>query len=55
MDVLSLQLKVMDATAISLCMQGDIPIVVFSLTEKGNIKRIVMGEEIGTTVRGTSQ
>lgn len=55
MDVLSLQLKVMDATAISLCMQGEIPIVVFSLTEKGNIKRIVMGEEIGTTVRGTRQ
>jgi len=51
MEVLRKELKIMDATAISLCMQGNIPIVVFNLFERGNIKRIIMGEEIGTTVR----
>ncbi|GBD39264.1 MAG: uridylate kinase [Deltaproteobacteria bacterium] len=51
MEVLQKELKVMDATAISLCMQGNIPIIVFNLFERGNIKRIVMGEDIGTTVR----
>jgi uridylate kinase len=51
MEVLSKELKIMDATAISLSMQGNIPIVVFNLFERGNIKRIIMGEEIGTTVR----
>ncbi len=51
MEVLRKELKIMDATAISLSMQGNIPIVVFNLFERGNIKRIIMGEEIGTTVR----
>lgn len=51
MEVLKKELKIMDATAISLCMQGNIPIVVFNLFEHGNIKRIIMGEEIGTMVR----
>jgi uridylate kinase len=51
MEVLQKELKIMDATAISLCMQGSIPIIVFNLFERGNIKRIIMGEEIGTTVR----
>ena len=51
MEVLKRGLKIMDATAISLCMEGSIPIVVFNLFESGNIKRIIMGEEIGTTVR----
>jgi uridylate kinase len=51
MEVLRKELKIMDATAISLCMQGNIPIVVFNLFERGNIKRIIMGEEIGTMVR----
>ena len=51
-DVLQRNLKVMDATAISLCMDNDLPIVVFNLTKKGNIRRVVMGEKIGTVVRG---
>jgi len=44
------QLKVMDATAFSLCMENDIPIVVFDLGEEGNIVKAVSGEKIGTTV-----
>ncbi|MGE5445780.1 MAG: UMP kinase [Ignavibacteriales bacterium] len=55
MEVLKRELKVMDATAISLCMEGDIPIVVFNLFDRGNIKRIVVGEEIGTTLRSARQ
>lgn len=51
MDVLKNELKIMDATAISLCMQGNIPIVVFNLFESGNIKNVIMGSEIGTIVR----
>lgn len=51
-DVLQRNLKVMDATAISLCMDNDLPIVVFNLTKRGNIRRVVMGEKIGTVVRG---
>ncbi|MFA5062869.1 MAG: UMP kinase [Candidatus Omnitrophota bacterium] len=49
-DVLKKGLKVMDATAISLCMDNKLPIVVFSLATKGNIKRVVLGERIGTIV-----
>jgi uridylate kinase len=41
----------MDATAISLSMQGNIPIIVFNLFESGNIKNVIMGSEIGTIVR----
>ena len=52
LDVLKKQLKVMDATAISLCMDHQIPIIVFSLKKKGNIKRVVLGEKVGTKVRG---
>jgi len=51
-DVLQRNLKVMDATAISLCMDNDLPIVIFNLTRKGNIRRVVLGEKIGTVVRG---
>ena len=51
-DVLQKDLKVMDATAISLCMDNNLPIIVFNLTVPGNIKRIVLGEEIGTLVTG---
>jgi uridylate kinase len=51
-DVLKKQLKVMDATAISLCMDHGIPIIVFNLKKKGNIKRTVLGEKVGTRVRG---
>jgi uridylate kinase len=49
-DVLKKGLKVMDATAISLCMDNTLPIVVFNLKETGNIRRVVMGEKIGTVV-----
>jgi len=52
LDVLKKQLKVMDATAISLCMDQHIPIIVFSLKERGNIQRVVLGEKVGTEVRG---
>src|SRR5205814_9370709 len=50
LQVLERQLKVMDATAISLCMDNKLPIVVFDLREAGNVRRVVMGEAIGTTV-----
>ena len=50
LQVLEKQLKVMDATAISLCMDNKLPIVVFNLREPGNVRRVVMGEAIGTTV-----
>jgi uridylate kinase len=49
-DVLQKGLKVMDATAISLCMDNAMPILVFNLTEPGNIRRAVLGENIGTVV-----
>ena len=52
LDVLKRQIKVMDATAISLCMGHQIPIIVFSLKEKGNIKRLILGDRVGTRVRG---
>jgi len=50
-DVLKKNLKVMDATAISMCMDNNIPIIVFNLTVVGNIKKAVTGEKIGTIVR----
>ncbi|MCC7179916.1 MAG: UMP kinase, partial [Acidobacteria bacterium] len=50
LQVLQERLQVMDATAISLCMDNKLPIVVFSLTEPGSIRRVVMGESVGTTV-----
>jgi uridylate kinase len=50
-EVLERRLKVMDATAISLCMDNKLPIVVFNLRTHGNMKRAIMGEAIGTTVR----
>jgi len=52
MEVLQQRLRVMDSTATSLCMENKIPIVVFNLTQVGNIRRIVMGEKVGTFVRG---
>jgi uridylate kinase len=51
-DLLNKQLKVMDATAVSLCMDNNIPIVVFDLFRKGNLKRVVEGKTIGTIVTG---
>lgn len=50
MDVLAKGLKVMDATAISLCMDNGLPIIVFSFHEDGNLARVVAGEDIGTQV-----
>ncbi|MFP4200448.1 MAG: UMP kinase [Clostridia bacterium] len=52
LDVLNRGLRVMDSTATSLCMDNNIPIVVFDLGVYGNIKRVIMGENIGTFVRG---
>jgi uridylate kinase len=51
LDVLNKGLKVMDATAISLCMENGLPIVVFDLSGAGNMRRVVCGEPIGTHVR----
>ena len=53
LDVLNKGLGVMDSTASSLCMDNNIPLIVFSITEKGNIKRVVLGEKIGTLVKGS--
>ncbi|MCX7765640.1 MAG: UMP kinase [Candidatus Sumerlaeia bacterium] len=50
-DVLEKNLRVMDATAISLCRENNLPIVVFNLLTPGNIKRIILGESIGTLIR----
>ena len=50
LDVLKKGLKVMDATAVSLCMSSDVPIIVFNLHKPGNIKRAVCGEPVGTQV-----
>src|SRR5579859_4877368 len=49
-DVLHQGLKVMDSTAISLCMDNGMPIVVFNMNTHGNIKRVVLGERVGSTV-----
>ena len=51
-EVLQKRLKVMDSAAISLCMDNDLPIEVFNLFCKGNIKRVVLGETVGTRVQG---
>ncbi|OGL48595.1 MAG: UMP kinase [Candidatus Schekmanbacteria bacterium RIFCSPHIGHO2_02_FULL_38_11] len=52
-QVLEKGLKVMDATAISLCMDNNLPIIVFNLNQDGNIKKAVMGKKIGTVVTGS--
>jgi uridylate kinase len=51
-DVLNGRLKVMDATAISLCMENRLPIVVFNIRQKGNLIKIAMGDAVGTLVEG---
>ena len=51
-EVLNKKLKVMDSTAVSLCMDNDLPIVVLNLWEKGNLKKALSGEKIGTLVIG---
>jgi uridylate kinase len=50
LDVLKKRLNVMDSTAVSLCMDNKLPIIVFNLNKEGNIKRVVFGEDIGTIV-----
>jgi uridylate kinase len=50
MDVLRKGLKVMDATAISLCQDNNLPILVFNLNRSGNIRRVVLGEKVGSLV-----
>ncbi len=52
LDVLKRGLQVMDSTATSLCMDNNLPIVVFDLTRTGNIRKVVCGEPIGTIVKG---
>jgi uridylate kinase len=54
LDVLSRGLQVMDSTAISLCMENELPIVVFDLTTAGNIRRIVLGEPVGSVISGAA-
>jgi len=54
-DVLNRELKVMDSTAISLCMDNELPIVVFNLLEPGNIRKAVVGESIGTIVHAQAK
>jgi uridylate kinase len=49
-EVLQQDLRFMDATAVSLCMDNKLPIVVFNLTQEGNIKRLLLGEKIGTVI-----
>ena len=50
LDVLNRGLKVMDSTAISLCMDNDIPLIVFNMMQPGNMKRVILGEKIGTFI-----
>jgi len=50
LDVLKKGLSVMDSTAISLCMDNKMPIVVFNMNVPGNLKRVVLGEPVGSTV-----
>jgi uridylate kinase len=52
LEVLNKGLGVMDSTASSLCMDNNLPLIVFSIMEEGNIKRAIMGEKIGTIVKG---
>ena len=54
LDVLKQQLKVMDSTAISLAMDNRLPVIVFNLREKGNLRRVVCGENVGTRIKETS-
>jgi uridylate kinase len=49
-DALRLRLKVMDSTAFSLCMDNNVPIIVFDMFKKGNLKRVALGEKVGTLV-----
>ncbi len=50
-DAISKNLRVMDQTAFSMCLENKLPIIVFNMNEKGNLKRVIMGESIGTLVK----
>jgi uridylate kinase len=50
MDVLRKGLKVMDSTAISLCKDNNLPIIIFNLNQRGNIRKVITGEKIGSLV-----
>ncbi len=52
LDVIKQRLKVMDSTAVTLCMDNDLPIVVYNLTRKDYLKRVIRGESVGTTISG---
>jgi len=52
MDVLKRGLKVMDSSAITLCMDNELPIIVFDLKKKGNIQKVLLGENVGTVIKG---
>jgi uridylate kinase len=54
MDVVKKRLQVMDTTAVTLCMENNLPILVFNLRQSGNLKRVILGEPIGTKVIGGS-
>jgi len=51
-EFLNRGLRIMDSTAISMCMDNSLPIIVFNLTDKGNIKRVVLGQKVGTIIEG---
>jgi len=51
LEVLNRKLKVMDTTAVSLCMDNKLPIIVFNLQREGNFKKILLGEKLGTVVQ----
>jgi uridylate kinase len=55
LSILNKNLKVMDSTAITLCMDNNLPLIVFNLKEAGNLKRLVQGDKIGTLVTAASR
>ena len=52
MEVVRKRLKVMDTTAVTLCMDNDLPIIVFNLKQHGNFTKVILGEHLGTKVIG---
>ena len=55
MDVIEKDLRVMDSTAISMCMDHGMPIIVFNLLKHGNIKSVILGKKVGTSVHGNQE
>ena len=52
LDIVKNGLKVMDSTAVTMCMDNNLPIIVFNLKQHGNLKKVILGEKIGTKVTG---